>query len=145
MDNPTDALRQAIQNIVVQTATAQSVALKLPNHKFVQPKDAIWVEFHDMAGKTYPKEIGAANKRDTAYQCQVGVFQLDVLAPEDSGDGPAARIADAFRKALNLLDVRVPPDGRLTTGSAGRKGGPSGARGWFRTIIDCGYEFEYRG
>lgn len=61
-------------------------------------------------GDSRPADIG--NKTVDRH---VGIVQIDVLIPEDSGSAPAKKMADYFGNAFRKIDVILEDGARLVT------------------------------
>lgn len=145
MSDPFDELRKVLEAEAVAACAAASIDdLKLPNYKFVQPKNKIWAAFHIIAGMTIPAELG---DRDTALNKATGVAQFEVYVPEDTGDGAATRAAGFFRKRIQRKTGLMPPSvGQVDFYGANVRPHPgAGEKGFYCVLCEVTYVFKYRG
>jgi hypothetical protein len=109
--------------------------------QFTPPVADTYATFWYKTGGSKQAELGG----NTSLELTVGIFQFDVLAPENGGDGPAIQVGDVIRKAFNRKEWLCPPDGYVKTLVANVKtpfAKPQG--GFYRVIVDGVFYFYHR-
>jgi hypothetical protein len=98
----------------VRTAWAQDATIAWPNVPFTPPDHAKWLRVDWVWGGGFIETKGASG-----YNTIVGVLQLTVFVPKDTGEGPLWTLVDTMRDAVNrksLGDVRfAAPSGPVFT------------------------------
>jgi len=82
--------------------TIQNVAVKYQNKKFDQPKEVIWVAFHIMGGDGFQASLGTQ-----PIERYIGMLQMDIMIPENSGMITANTLASAFGKVFSRRHIQV--------------------------------------
>lgn len=90
------------------------VPVKFPNAPFSGPDDAMYAEFFWVRGGTGRRSIGS-----NAYREQVGILQLNIVVPEDTGAGTAETVCEDALNSLNETQHKIGPDETLTFRQAG--------------------------
>lgn len=138
-----DALRRVMNSHAVSAATVAGVgdAIELSNEDFTPPKAAPYASFWYKTGGSKQCELGA----NTSFEMTVGIFQFDILCPEDQGDGPAVRIGDTLKKQFSRKQWPVAPDGYVTILVANVKTPFLKAQnGYYRVVVDGTFHFYHR-
>lgn len=144
---PFDALRAVLEQQGFQAASAAGVAaahIEIDGYPFVQPTEHLWVKFCYGTGKTFPAECGAANK-DDALDRTIGFYQFDILAPENSGNGPATQVGDKLRKAFKYQQWQVADIGHVKTDTGNINPIDGAPRGFKRFVLRGALDFWHRG
>lgn len=138
-----DGLRRVLNSKAVAAANAAGLEgrLQLPNEEFTPPKGQVYAEFWFKTGGTRQAELGS-NKSE---EMTVGIYEFNILAPENQGDGPALKIGDLLRPYFNRKEWLVPPYGYVKLLTANVKTPFSGAQnGYYRVCLDGAFHFYHR-
>ena len=138
-----DALRRTLNSKAVSAGNAAGLAgkLALPNETFTPPKGEVYGEFWFKTGGTKQVELGG-NK---SMEMTVGIFQFDIMAPENRGDGPATKIAELIRARFNRRQWVVDPVGYVNLLTANVKTPfAKPQNGFYRVIVDGTFHFFHK-
>jgi len=80
----------------VQTAWAQNATIAWPDRPFRPPDNAKWLRVDWLWGDGFVETKGAAGGNTI-----VGILQLTIFVPKDSGDGALLALVDTMRSAVN--------------------------------------------
>ena len=141
-----DELRKVMENHARQSAIAAGVGevIQIEGYPFIQPKDALWVNFTYSIGDTFAAAAGQGDRDDGQHR-SVGMVEINILYPENSGNGPATRVADRLRKHWTLKKWPVPSVGHVTIGGMGQKPLKLAPKGWRRILCEASLDFFHRG
>lgn len=143
IEDPFDALRAFVSEKALDAAIVAGISdrFSLPNEPF-NPTEG------ELSGCAWYK-TGNGKKIDNGMggnhqHMNVGLFQVDITAPEDTGDGPAFKMAGKFRKYFSDQQWQIPlANGYITFKTANVK--PIGIdKGFYRVVMDCVFWFYYR-
>lgn len=138
-----NALRRVLNSKAVAAANAAELGadkLELPNEQFTAPKDQIYASFWFRTGGSKQCELGA----NTGLEMTVGIFQFDILAPENGGDGPAISLGNALKKQFSRKEWLVDPDGYVKTLVANVKTPfQKPQNGFYRVCVDGVFHFYH--
>jgi hypothetical protein len=142
--DPFNSLRRVLNTRAVQAAAAAGLPadkFELPNEDFVTPKGQIYGGFWHRIGGSRQAELGGRR----GFEMSVGIYQFDILVPENKGDGPGLAIADKIRRNFNRREMVVEPDGHLKLLVANVKTPFSGPQnGFWRVIVDGEFHYYYK-
>lgn len=145
-----NSLRRVLNSKALQAATRADMAdrIELPNETFTKPevkkgqeKAAIYMSFWYKTGGSRQAELGGRK----GYEMSVGIYQFDIMVPENIGDGPGLAIGDIVRRVMNRREMEVAPDGHLKLLVSNVKtpfNGPKG--GYYQIVVDGTFHFYHR-
>lgn len=144
IEDPFDALRAFLAQKSADAAVSAGIAdhFALPNEPFKPNPENLsgcaW--FKTGNGRKIDNGMGGNHQ-----QMNVGLFQVDITAPQDSGDGSAIKAAGKFRKYFDNQQWEIPlADGYITFKTANVKPMEGTQNGFYRVIMDCVFWFYYR-
>lgn len=142
---PFDELRKILERQAQTSANAADVGdrLNIEGYPFIQPVDKLWVHFTYSLGQAFAAEAGQAVK-DRRLHRSVGLIEITLLYPENSGNGEAVRVADRLRKQWTLQKKTVADVGHYTIGAMGQQPIPLAPKGWKRILCSATLDFFYR-
>lgn len=145
-----NSLRRVLNSKALQAAARADLGdrIELPNETFTKPpvkkgqeKAGIYVSFWYKTGGSRQAELGGRK----GYEMTVGLYQFDVMVPENIGDGPGLSVADIIRKSMNRREYEVAPDGHLKLLVANVKTPFSGPKnGYYQVVVDGTFHFYHR-
>lgn len=136
-----NGLRRVLESKAVAAATAAGIPIQLGNEEFDHQKKLIYSEFWYKTGGTRQAELGS-NKSE---EMTVGIYEFNILAPENKGSGPALDIADRLRPFFNRKEWLVEPYGYVKMLVANVKTPFSGAQnGFYRVCVEGTFHFYHR-
>ncbi len=144
IEDPFDALRA----FMAEKCAAAAVNAGIDAH-FALPNEAFKPNPGGLSGCAWYK-TGNGRKIDNGMggfhqQMNVGLLQIDVTAPENTGDGPATKAAGKFRKYFDNQQWEIPlANGYITFKTANVKSFEGTQSGFYRVIMDCVFWFYYR-
>lgn len=84
----------------VQTAWAQNATIAWPDRPFTPPNNAKWLRVDWLWGNGFIEHKGAASGNTI-----VGVLQLTIFTPKDTGEGARLTLVDTMRSAVNRKTI----------------------------------------
>lgn len=145
-----NSLRRVLNSRAVQAAVRAGLGdrIELPNETFTKPtvkkgqeKQAIYVSFWYKTGGSRQAELGGRK----GYEMTVGVYQFDIMVPENIGDGPGLSVGDVIRRYMNRREMEVAPDGHLKLLVSNVKTPFSGPKnGYYQVVCDGTFHFYHR-
>ncbi len=107
-----DAVRTKTEQVLAAALAAAHPTAKInyENVKFMQPKQAPWVEVRMTPGKTTRADVGSRRVRHSW-----GVVNLTVLVPEETGTATIHNIGDTIENAFLDRNFALPGDGGYLT------------------------------
>lgn len=91
-----DAQRAFIEKFLLNTFKSAHPTFKVLINNAISPKEmSRYVEYTDLAGDARQGELTGRS-----FDRAVGVLQIDIMVPEDSGSGELSRIGDWFNAML---------------------------------------------
>lgn len=141
--DPFDALRVFMSEKLLEAAVVAGISdhFALPNESFTPHDQTLsgcgWYKTGN--GKKIDNGMGGNHQ-----EMNVGLLQVDITAPEKTGDGAATKMAGKFRKFFNNEQWQIPlANGYITFKTANVK--PFGVdKGFYRVIMDCVFWFHYQ-
>lgn len=135
-----NGLRRVLNKKAVLAANTAGITIQLPNEELALPKGQVYTGFWHKSGGSRQAECGA----NTGLEMTVGIFQFDIMSPENQGDGPALAAADLIRPVFNRKEWLVEPNGYVKILVANVKTPFSGPiDGHYRVIVDGTYHYYY--
>ena len=99
-----DELRQVFETEAVATAAQHApVPFKIFDEPFDKPDDGLWVHFWYETGDTDQIELGSRR----SYERTPGVLQFTIYRPENTGQGPATKLAGLIKRRWNRQEFLV--------------------------------------
>lgn len=148
--DPFNSLRRVLNSRAVQAAVRANMGdrIELPNETFTKPavkkgqeKDAIYMSFWYKTGGSRQAELGGRK----GFEMTVGVYQFDVMVPENIGDGPGLAVGDIVRRSMNRREMEVAPDGYLKLLVSNVKTPFDGPKnGYYQVVVDGVFHFYHR-
>jgi len=138
-----DSLRRVLNS---KAAAASNVSgldgrIQLMNEEYSPPKKQVFAEFWYKTGGTMQAELGG----NTSEEMTVGIYEFNIFAPENQGDGPALQVADLVRPLLNRKEWLVEPYGYVKMLMANVTIPFSGAQnGYFRVCVEGRFHYYHR-
>lgn len=110
--SPLDEAREAITRRLVNSLAASqfaSVRVKYPNQLFDEPQNELWASFNILWGDGVQASIG-----EPSVDRYVGLIQLDIYQPDNSGTKASNDLADYFSKLFRRYQIKPSPNNALT-------------------------------
>lgn len=91
--------------------TYPAVQVRYENHDFNQPDNTTWVALHILGSDdSFQANLGVTNVTER----HVGIVQIDIISPEDSGTKTTAEIADFCGKIFSRYEVKSAANESIT-------------------------------
>jgi len=142
-DDPFDDLRRVLNSKAVAAANAIGLGakIKLPNESYTPPKATSHCEFFFKTGGSKQAELGGGK----AFEITVGIYEFNILVPENTADGPATQLAGQVRRMFNRKEWLVGAEGYVKLMVANVKTPFNGPiNGYYRVCVDGVLHFYHR-
>lgn len=136
-----DMLRQILEQQAILTSSQLGFRCKIGEEPFVVPTDgSVYAEFWFRTGTTKQMELAGF----TAWECDPGLVQFTLFAPEKSGLGALMKLGGQIKRLWNRQQYQVPPDGYVVLEPISTKLLPGLKNGHKVLIVDAGFDFFHR-
>lgn len=107
--------------------------IQFPNIKFAPPKNAPYVAFNNLMGDMIPVTLGSVK-----FDRHIGILQVDVLVPEETGGRDAGLIAEHCAGLFGNLTFRI-SDVQVVRFKPSTVRTMGAQNGWFRVMVRTPY------
>lgn len=127
--------RNAIESRFAANFTALAAnRIKWENATFKEPNNGSWVALTILSGDAQQIDLGSPN----ALHRYVGIIQIDVFVPPDTGTAGARALADDIEPIFRNVQFSAGTSGTITTRAPSYR--PIGLDGgWFHGVVSMAY------